>query len=70
MGIYIVTYETLEKALNSDVKLIADAILETNDSFELSRDPIIKDIIIRCKNKPRDLPIHGIYFKEFKECLL
>ena len=70
MRIFKITCETLEKALNPDIKLIIDAILENNDSFEFSRDPVTKDIIIRCKNKPRDLPIHGIYFKEFKECLL
>jgi len=69
MRIFKITCETLEKALNPDIKLIIDAILENNDSFEFSKDPVTKDIIIRCKNKPRDLPIHGIYFKEFKKCL-
>ena len=70
MGVYKIPYETLIKVINPDIKLIIDAILVNNDSFEFSRDPVTKDIIIRCKNKPRDLPIHGIYFKEFKECLL
>ena len=69
MRIFKITCETLEKAINPDIKLIIDAILENNDSFEFSKDPVTKDIIIRCKNKPRDLPIHGIYFKEFKKCL-
>ena len=69
MRIFKITYETLEKALNPDIKLIIDAILANNDSFEFSRDPVTKDIIIRCKNKPRDLLIHGICFKEFKRCL-
>jgi len=69
MGIFKITCETLEKAINPDIKLIIDAILENNDSFEFSKDLITKDIIIRCENKPRDLPIHGIYFKEFKKCL-
>ena len=69
MGIYKIPYETLIKAINPDKDAIIDAILENNDNFEFSRDPVTKDIIIRCKNKPRDLPIHGIYFKEFKRCL-
>lgn len=69
MRIFKITCETLEKALNPDIKLIIDAILENNDSFEFSRDPITKDIIIRCKNKPRDLLTCGIHFKEFKRCL-
>ena len=69
MGVYKIPYETLIKAINPDIKLIIDAILVNNDSFEFSRDPVTKDIIIRCKNKPRDLLIHGICFKEFKRCL-
>ena len=70
MKIFKITYETLEKALNPDKDAIIDAIFANNDSFEFSRDPVTRDIIIRCKNKPRDLFIYGIYFEEFQPCLL
>ena len=40
---------------------IKNAILENNDMFITYRD-IFNNIIIECKNKPRDLAIWGILF--------
>ena len=39
-------------------------ICENNQSFAIYDDAMTANKIIRCKNKPRDLPMFGVTFKE------
>jgi hypothetical protein len=48
-----------------DNEIASKIIFENNDFFKIWRDPITRDTIIECRNKPRDLFIWGISFEPF-----
>jgi len=45
-------------------KHLIKVILENNTSFSTWRECQSQNIIVRCINKPRDMPLYSIKFKE------
>lgn len=42
-------------------------IKENNDNAILVDDPVTGECKLMCDNKPRDLPMFGVYWEEIKE---
>lgn len=43
---------------------IAACVEETNDIATIEIDPLTRDIIAICDNKPKDMPVYNIYWHE------
>lgn len=39
---------------------ISNAILENNVAFSSHHDPLRMALVVKCANRPRDLPIYGL----------
>ena len=66
MPVYILKSKTV---ISADLAyLLKDylgrVVLENNKTFTTWNDPETNDILVRCDNQPRDIPIFGLKWEE------